>query len=236
VSRSRRRRPAWLGPEPTPGQPVRRARPYIWVTWLSPYLAGEAWCLWALWFRAHFKWAKDEDDNFDTAKYSAAHRPLVQSGFAALMEDGWQVWIEKQNKFKVAGDLADLTGDPDLVAIRGEEGKIEDAKSGKQRHADWWQVMIYMLAVPLDKHSPLRGLKKVTGRVRYQDRTIDVPAVSANERKQIVELIKMAASANEPRRTPSRHECRFCAITSEDCPDRIEDEEGDDASRDTNLF
>ena len=35
---------------------IQRQTPYIWVTWLTKLLAGEAQCDWASWFKAHNKY------------------------------------------------------------------------------------------------------------------------------------------------------------------------------------
>jgi len=37
---------------------VLRRSPYIWVTWLTKLMAGEAQCEWASWFKAHHKYDK----------------------------------------------------------------------------------------------------------------------------------------------------------------------------------
>src|SRR2546426_12613973 len=56
-----------------------REGPYIWVTWLSKLLAGEAHCEWALWFKAHHKYDKRLDESFDLASWAARHAELVRT-------------------------------------------------------------------------------------------------------------------------------------------------------------
>ena len=35
-----------------------KASPYVWVTWMSKIIAGEAFCGWSLWFRACYSYTK----------------------------------------------------------------------------------------------------------------------------------------------------------------------------------
>ena len=72
------------------------------------------------------------------------------------------------------------------------------------------------------------------GHVIYPEANVDV-LDSAVDRKfidNLAALIKRLASVTPVRRVASAAECRFCDITGQDCPDRIEDEdaaEGDTA-------
>ena len=54
-----------------------RDQPYVWTTWLSRLLAGEAHCEWATWFRAHYQdWVKPPSD-FDQTRWMMDHTELV---------------------------------------------------------------------------------------------------------------------------------------------------------------
>ena len=35
-----------------------KASPFVWVTWMSKIIAGEAFCEWSLWFRARYSYTK----------------------------------------------------------------------------------------------------------------------------------------------------------------------------------
>ena len=84
--------------------------------------------------------------------------------------------------------------------------------------------MTYQYAVPRALNC-YRDLK-LTGLVAYQEHTLDVPALTDSDPfvQSTTALIRILAAARPPTRVPSRQECRFCDITAEDCPDRVDNE------------
>ena len=106
--------------------------------------------------------------------------------------------------------------DNDLVVI--------DAKTGRPSPHHSAQVMIYQYAVPraLDEY---RGTE-FRGHVIYPDGNVQIP-VSGVDRKfveRLGNLIRRLADETPARRVPSASECRWCDITGEDCPERVEGE------------
>ena len=83
-----------------------------------------------------------------------------------------------------------------------------DAKSGKKRQSDHWQVLIYMFALPL---SWLTGFK-VRGEVAYSDGNERVRDLGSAERTAIVDAINRVGSHLVPKATPSPKECQFCDV------------------------
>ena len=64
------------------------------------------------------------------------------------------------------------------------------------------------------------------GHVIYPDGNVQIP-VSGLDRKfidRLSNLIRRLADENPARRVPSASECRWCDITREDCPERVEAE------------
>jgi len=127
---------------------------YIWVTWITGLLSGDRHCLWSAWYRAHFKGYERRPTSFDLAAWTANHAEMVRARADALRADGYQVYVEDQNKFTLRGRAATLGGVPDLVAVRdtssdGREALVVDCKSGRQRNSDFFQVLTYMLVLPL---------------------------------------------------------------------------------------
>ena len=61
----------------------------------------------------------------------------------------------------------------------------------------------------------------------YPDGNVGVSASAVDKRfiEDLGALIRRLASQTPARRVPSAAECRFCDITREDCPDRMEAEE-----------
>jgi len=195
----------------------RRRRPYIWVSWATPLLAGSS-CQWAAWFKSHYRYAKrDRDDNFDRSTWTREHNKMVQDRRKLLEADGWAVTLEEANSFKLEGRAATLAGKPDLVAVKGARAVIFDEKSGKERRSDRWQVLIYMLSLARQK---LKGLT-VEGAVEYRGKTSPIPPGELDDRAQqaIWSTLTLIGADTEPPRAPSESECRFCDIA--DCPERF---------------
>lgn len=200
---------------------VPRKAPYIWVTWLVRLLSGENHCSWAAWFKAHYTFQK-VPSNFDSAAWSAAHNDLLQQRVATLTADGWRCYVENQNKFTIEGEVATLAGKIDILAVRGDAGLIVDCKTGQRKDADYQQMLVYLMVAPLGL-AHAKGLT-LSGEVQYRDGVVPVRTeeLTAAVRDRIVGAIRMAGEATAPARVPSWGECRFCDVSSADCPERLE--------------
>ena len=190
--------------------PHPRESPYIWATWLARLLAGEASCEWASWFRSHYQaWAKPPTD-FDQARESREKL-------------GYTVYTEAQNAFRLRGKFATLAGKPDLIAVKGQDVVIIDAKTGKPSPSHAAQVRIYMYALPKALEQ-FRGVE-FRGHVIYPDANVQIPASGIDGKfvERLGALIRRLAAETPARRVPSTQECRFCDITKADCPARIDD-------------
>ncbi len=80
---------------------------------------------------------------------------------------------------------------------------------------------MYALPLAMERY---KGLS-IAGQMACPDHVVDIPADAVDGR--FVEnpgaLIRRLASQMPARRVPSPGECRFCKITSVDCPDRADD-------------
>ena len=204
---------------------LRTNGPYIWVTWLPRLLSGESSCEWASWFKAQhesFSWLRMTSD-FDLVKWLTDHTALLNESREAWESKGYSVLTEDQNHFGLRGKTAVLAGEPDLVARKGGELVIIDAKAAKPRPAHAIQVMIYMYALPRAQER-YRGLT-VAGQVAYPDHVVDIPAEAVDVAfvSNVIALITRLASETPARRVPSTGECRICEITPTDCPERTDD-------------
>lgn len=201
--------------------PRRNGLPFVWVTWITGLLSGDKQCVWASWYRANFRYAKRPDPTFDSAAWTTDHNALVHRGRAELSAEGWSIAVEGQNDLKLKGQTAVLAGKPDLVASRGEGVLVSDAKTGKQRASDWWQALIYMLTLP--RVRPLLAApERIAGEVVYGNIVVPVAArdLTPERKEQIFTLLRVMGGPEEPARTPSVNECRFCDV--DECPERIE--------------
>lgn len=212
----------------------RRPRPYVWVTWITPLLAGTASCQWKVWTKSQFRYAKlPGDGNFDVNEWTRQHNAMVEVRAAVLRNQGYEVLIEDQNSFKLKGEKGDLAGKCDIVALKHAEKRalIVDQKSGKERPSDIWQVRIYIWA------KRLLSLKDwhVDGEVEYRGRSQPVPmtSVDASTINQISQVLKMATGEVAPPRAPSQYECQYCDIA--DCPERFKGASPDNGPESTNA-
>jgi len=230
---------------------TRREHPYIFCTWLTGLMAGDKHCVWAAWFRAHYKYEKRIDPNENTlSQWRAEHADLVQTRADELRHDGWAVQVEQQNKFAVRGRVATIGGVADIVATRPIEpmddindnatGRVEDCKTGVPKDSDYWQVILYLLLLP--KVFPSLRARRLEGAVVYPVGTPDramgrergnrqVSEVDAATAKDVaVGWIKRVGGDDEPDKSPSWSECRYCDIA--ECLARAEEPTADAATED----
>jgi len=204
------------------GSAVKRSSPFIWVSWLSKLMAGEKQCEWACWFRSHYIWDK-VPSSLDLAKWTANHTQLLRARKADLEAEGFTVYAEDQNSFTLKGTNGiEVSGKPDIVAIRGEEAYVEDCKTGTPRHSDHFQVLVYMLSLP-HVQGHCKG-RKLEGRLIYGNTIVAVPSSKIDaDLKELFRKTVLAIGGPEPaEKVPSWGECRYCDISKADCPERIE--------------
>lgn len=199
-----------------------RRSPFVWVTWITSLLSADDACRWRAWFKAHFKYDKVERLSNDLTRWKAEHGAMVDAVAADLRASGWTVYLEAQNKFFLNGKSATLSGTPDVVAVRGEQAIVIDCKSGEPRDADFWQVCLYLVALPRT-HKAVAG-KELSGEVRYRDRARRIAPIdlTADVQARIFAQLRECGADVEPARVPSARECRFCDIPASECAVRVE--------------
>ena len=152
------------------------------------------------------------------------HTALLNERIANWEIGGYSVEAEGQNSFQLRGKAATLSGKPDLIARRedGDEAVIIDGKTGHESPSHIVQVMIYLYAIPRALE-PYRNVK-LSGQVTYRDHTVLIPADAVDEQfvQNLGELIRRLAAEKPATRVPSAQEYRFCDITAQDCPDRVD--------------
>ena len=203
-----------------------RSSPYISATSLARLLTGDASCEWAAWFKAHHRdWDKPASD-FDQARWMLDHTTLLNRERERREELGYTVTAENQNSFRLRGSSATLAGKPDLIVVKGGDAVVIDAKTGKTSPHHAVQVIIYQYAVPraLEQYRDI----EFRGHVSSPDSNVGLPvsAMDGEFVEKLGALIRRLASETPARRVPSAQECRFCDITSADCPERVEKGQG----------
>ena len=104
----------------TSPQTKPRSAPYLYVTWIPRYLTGEKSCLYAAWFKANHQGYAKMPSDFDSAKWNMEHTDLMNELVAELEERGCEIFIEKQNSFKVESARSGVVvgGTPDIIAVQ----------------------------------------------------------------------------------------------------------------------
>jgi PD-(D/E)XK nuclease superfamily len=205
-----------------------RDEPFVWVTWLSALLSGATTCEWAVWFKAHYSFAKRPRDG-DLAKYQIEHTALLAQVRDRFRSDGYVVSTERQNEFKLRGSVGVLAGRPDLVAVKDKLAWVIDVKTRSMKVSHRVQVMLYMWALP--KAFPAyRGLR-FDGRLVCPAGELDIPADEVDEPfvRRARDLLRQICGDKPPMASPSPGECRHCEITAEDCPVRMDGGESPEA-------
>lgn len=197
--------------------------PSIWVTWLARLMADEIQCHWAIWFRTHYKYEK-LISSFDSAKWSANHQALLRSRVRDLEAEGYTVYLEGENWFEITGKSfpVKVSGKPDIVEIGSDGGFVEDCKTGRMKNSDFYQVLIYLLLLPIS-HPQYRGLN-LAGRLVYSTEVIEIDSGQIDEefKAQFREEIALLSSATPSRKVPSYQECRYCDISAQYCSERMD--------------
>jgi len=204
-----------------------RGRPYIWATWITKLIAGEDRCWYRAWYKAHYKFEKTPDDADRKSffeEWTARHDEIVRRRVEELKDQGFILKVEDDAKVTVRGKSADLVLKPDIVAMIDEaEALVIDAKAGKRRESDHWQVLLYLFGLTL-AGAYLFGFK-TRGEVSYPEDNVPVRVLDDYAKKKIVESIAKVADTVQPKASPSERECRFCDVAS--CEFRKRDESGD---------
>jgi PD-(D/E)XK nuclease superfamily len=140
-----------------------------------------------------------------------------------LARGGATVQVESQNSFQYRrpGGVT-LAGKPDIVALDDTTATVVDCKTGRPKISDQIQVQIYMYVLPIC--FPRLALYGVHGRVVYPDHQVEIAATAADEHfgKHLDYFLELIASDSPPMSAASPSECRFCDITRDDCPERVE--------------
>ena len=179
--------------------------------------------IWAAWFRARHQpdsWQKAKNGSFES--WHTQHAKMLSHAQRRWRGRDRTVLVEDQNAFRLRGQLATIAGKPDLVALNGKSAVIEDVKTGRPRTSHNVQLMLCMYAMP--RAFPEYRDMVFEGTVVYQDHEVCIPAEAVTPEfiDDVSSLIRRLSADEPPRRVPSYQECRYCDITEQDCPERVD--------------
>lgn len=214
---------------------LKKGKPWVFVTWICGFLAGEDQCGWAPWVKSRFTFEKyiRPNDTFDKDRWTREHNEMVAEHAAELEAEGYTVYLEGQNEFAIEGKTATLSCKPDIVAVKRTESDeildplrgryvvlVVDCKTGRERRKDRWQVAIYQFGYTIHEHPGFPKGTPVHGQVRYRRRTsTNVPPLDAASRQAVIDTLLKMGDPTPPKRMPSSAECAYCEIG--ECPDRV---------------
>lgn len=189
----------------------RKYGPYCWVTWLSAIMSGEQSCLWRSWFMTHHQnYVKAKTDSKFTATWNIKHTTLLHKSIHWLKAKDLDVKVEHAFKYtKVPGIC--LAGKADILATDGKKEVVYDCKSGKPKHSHHVQVMIYMHVLGCD-----------AGHLIYENDHVEVAKPDEAFIESFNRNLRLLAAKDEPYKSPSRGDCRYCPLTEVDCEERVE--------------
>lgn len=199
---------------------------YVYVTWLSRAMAGEASCLYPFWFKAHFKTPSKRSCDLDA--WNADHSVMVHTVATEYRDAGYEVWVEKQNDLSVIGKGgAKLQGFADIIAVKDDTAIIIDCKTGVPKAFHTLQVRLYMYLLHHSKTHPARNCRRILGAVRYKPENseiIELPHAAwdglFDNMKYYLDII---LAQQPPVALPSASDCRFCDLAKVVCEDSIDD-------------
>jgi hypothetical protein len=109
-----------------------------------------------------------------------------------------------------------------VVAVRGDDVLVVDAKTGQRKDSHLWQVLLYLLM--WRKIRPDLAQAQVRGEVQYMDGCLDVPAdaVTKDVSDRIYGLLRTLGRQLPPEAVPSPNECHYCSIPASECSARVD--------------
>jgi len=193
-----------------------RDSPYIWVTWLATIMSGSITCHWQSWFKSQNQLTEKQSDDFDLAGWTIDHTKMLTELNKKLTEENYNPIIEQGIKYEIPDSNAVIAGKPDCVIEKKNEVIIYDCKTGKEKISNQVQVMIYMYL--LQKNKTYK--KQIRGIIKYKDKEIEIPNLPENFEENFNYFIDILSSSKPPTKNPG-DDCKFCKITKNDCPERI---------------
>ena len=196
----------------------KRSKPYFWATSISNLLGEDKQCKYSTWLSGNYQFQKlSSDGDF------SAHDEMVRTRARQHKNQNYVVYVEEENTFHLPGRMATIGGRPDLIVVEGDSVVIEDCKSGKQKKAHRFQVLIYMLLYRLSPiGKKLCGDRIPKGRLVYHDEIIEIlPNEIDKEFKDMFShLVAVLCASTKPSTIPSFYECSYCNIPDCYCPER----------------
>lgn len=133
---------------------------------------------------------------------------LLSEGYSPRSE--YQVWCRAPSHSTV------ISGKIDCFVVTDQELRAYDCKTGQERSHDKLQLMIYFYALANEQSFPGKTRR---GFLLYKDLTQELAELPDNFESNLDYFVDLLEDRNPLPRDPG-DSCRFCNISSWDCPDR----------------
>lgn len=198
------------------GEATPRPAPFVWATWLVELMAG-ARCQWRYWFLAHFK-LEQKAGGFDDPSWQMRHSRMLTELEQELRDRGLNPEVEYVMSLPIGKQGAQLAGAIDCLTDdeANRVATMYECKTGAKKQKHTLQTWLYM--------------HMLTRKARFRDKGIRGSLVYGTEREEYrgipedfgshVEFHQQLLVSDRPPRKSPGPECRFCPITTVDCPER----------------
>jgi len=194
-----------------------RKSPYIWIKWLASIMSGEVTCHWQGWFQSQNQLTEKQSSDFDLIGWTINHTKILTELKDKLIEEGYNPLIEQSINHKIPDSNVEIAGKPDCIIEKDNKVIVYDCKTGKERVSDQVQVMLYMYLLSKGKFSE----KQIKGVVMYKDKEIEISDLPEDFEENFEFFVNVLSSLKSPMKNPGSN-CRFCSITKNDCPERMD--------------
>ena len=194
-----------------------RKSPYIWATWLAKVMTGEITCQLQSWFQTQNQLTEKQPSDFDLMGWKINHTKMLTELKEKLIGEKYKPIIEQGIRYKFPNSNIIISGKPDCITEKENEVTIYDCKTGNKKSSDQVQVMIYMYL--LSKNESHK--KQSRGIVMYKDKKIEIPKLPEDFEENFNFFVGILSSPKPPTKNPGA-DCRFCSITKNDCPKRVD--------------
>jgi CRISPR/Cas system-associated exonuclease Cas4 (RecB family) len=185
---------------------------------LARIVSGDLECLFQTWRLIRGQLSAQAHNNFDVVAWRVDHTRLLTQTLEMLKESGSRLRRALRLEFRLPRSGLVVRCNPDLVAEEDDLVTVIDCKTGKQQPSDQVQIWIYQIALSFVK--PFAG-RPSRGILVYSDCQVAAPSPPADLLEILEEFAEILSSPTPPSSAPGTS-CRFCPLTSLDCPDRVE--------------
>ena len=197
-------------------------------------MADDTACPHSTWFTSRYRGSlRKNEDGHRSIETNPKRTSMIRKVAATLEARGEDVYPALRNGFEARGSRsgARVTGRPDIIARDADGGvTVYDVRDGGPNSTDETRVKLCMYLLPRSNHGRWRR-SKPHGCVTYSDgteRRIAADEIDEEFTERVTAVMREIASDEPARYTPSAGECGQCALSRDDCSERVESDATDD--------